>query len=138
MVVRAWKQVLTMGSKDLLWVAANPAGKTPKETRTQIRSQVMKSAVAAKKRKLKRSGTASTTDVDTDTSKAEDQDEPPESVPSFIRGKLVLRSANGGTSHRRRRYLRVSDVVPAHLPLTGIEELVSKHGLDHQAATQVL
>lgn len=98
----------------------------------------MKSAMEAKKRNSSKQGTASTTNAEIDVGKADDQDEPSESTPRPIRKRRVQVSANGGTSHRRQRHLRASDAVPVHVPLTGIEELVSKHGLDHHAATQVL
>lgn len=124
-----------MRPKDLLWVAANPVGQTPKEARTQIRQQVMKAAVEAKRRKLKKPGVTMTTDTNSDKGNAEDQHESPALVPKFIRGKLVLTFANDNSSRQRQN----SDShVPAQLPLTGIEVLVSKHGLDRHATTQAL
>lgn len=124
---------------DLLWVAADPAGRTPKETRTQIRKQVMRCAVEAKKRKFKKPGVIKAADEKVGVAKntCEDEDELPALVPNFIKGKLVLTYANGHSS-RQRKHRGSDDVVPAQLPLTGIEKLVTKHGLDRHAATQVL
>lgn len=124
-----------MAPKDLLWVAANPAGQTPKETRTQIRKQVMKSAVEAKRRKAKEASVAVAPDAIMDAAEDEKRDKPPILVPKPVKGKLVLTLANGKSA----RQWRCRDVgVPAHLPLTGVEKLVSTHGLDRHTATQVL
>lgn len=125
--------------KDLLWVAADPAGQTPKEARTQIRKQVMKAAMENKRRKRKDSGAATMTNANTDARRQQEEQhhQPREVVPTFVRGKLVLRLANRGRPTRQRGG-RNNDDVPAQLPLTGIEKLVSKHGLDRHAAAQVL
>lgn len=123
-----------MKSNDLLWVTATPAGQTPKEIRTQIRKQVMKAAVEAKRRKPQKSARAGTTDPNSDAGEPEDQREPPALVSQIVRGKLVLTPAKGTSL---RRWTGHDSGVPAHLPLTGIEVLVNKHGLDRHTATQV-
>lgn len=123
-----------MAPKNLLWVVADPAGQTPKEVRTQIRKQVMKAAVEAKKRKSKKpeidEGPSKT---QSDVGDQKENHDNPAPLISFVKGKPVSVPRRGNV-HPQKKHV----AFPTQLPPTGIEVLVIKYGIDHNTAAQIL
>lgn len=123
-----------MKPEDLVWVVNGPENLgIPKAARTQIRKQVMKAAVEARRHKQRREHEAESRGEEVENHDREPRSEKITGAVGRMTGEIVRQFAK----NRGQRF--GSDIVlPLSLPSTGIEVLIIDHGLDRQTAVSML